>query len=406
MIRLDDERRRGLVDQLRSEGHWPEGASAALMERLLSTVGEPQFPGAIVPRHMNGQYRYYLVASTEPDWRMLRPLAMAFVGRTISSFDGAQTEFDERDPLEALLIGAGLIGALVLATGATKQDRRRVGEALDELRMLATVARGKPPELRTTADILRDFRLALAIRDRAAAEQAIDLLRGNLRLDGLNQIFMRIEVDAALEAWPDLWRRSYYVDACHALRPPRVTAGLARAAYWTILADTAAEGDLGSLLKVFRSNVAPRCQGLFSGLPPSYTPDVVLPFLLGWELASIDVAVPAELRAEIETWPTGERTVARLLLDGARTPGPEPEPLVGADVLAELSRLVFAAVLRRTPEALDAAHDALMRADGLIVQQLRETDAVPRCRGHGACLRASARDPRLDRMGRAYPVHR
>jgi len=374
VIRLESAHQQDLVSFARREGGWEAGNAAGLMERLLSTVMEEQFPGAIIPRHVDGHFRYYLLASSEADWRLLRPLALAFVGRTISTFDGSRSVLSSEDPFEAKLLAADLICARLVATGSTPAERRRVATALDELRTLATSARAPRQEFRTTADILRDFGLALAVRDRSAAEHSIDLLRENLRLDGLNQVFMRIEVDASVEAWSDLWARSYYVDACRALRPPRVTSALARAAYWTTLDGPAATGDLEELRQSFKTTTAPRTQGLFTGLPPVKSLDVVLPFLLGWDLAGESARLPEELRAAVDSWPDGPRRCALQLVGEAATRLPVPQPPVAEKAPSSadgLRNVVFEAIMRRTPDALSAAQAALLDADPALVGQLR-----------------------------------
>src|SRR4051812_24409899 len=109
MILGDTADQKSIVDLIRAESGWAGGGTADLMERLLSTATEARFPGAILPRHSGNQFEYYLVASSEADWRLLRPIAMAFIGRTTSNFDGSKTVFSSDDPFEVRLLGAGLV---------------------------------------------------------------------------------------------------------------------------------------------------------------------------------------------------------------------------------------------------------------------------------------------------------
>ena len=90
MLRLNDSVRGELMERLGDLRARAGSSSADQIARLLATVAEVTFPGAVVPRHTGLQYVYYLVASSDADWRLLRPLGLAFVGRTLSDFDGSR----------------------------------------------------------------------------------------------------------------------------------------------------------------------------------------------------------------------------------------------------------------------------------------------------------------------------
>lgn len=362
-----------VIELARRDGGWIGLTVARDMEDLLATVVEPRFPGGIVPRVIDNRLQYYLVASTENDWQRLRPLALAFVGRTLSSFDGGRAAFSDSDLFEASLASLGLSGGIIRPTGLTGDDRRRVAQALSDFVRLATTSTVAELELRTTQDILTDFRHALAAQDRPAAEDAIEELRGNLRLDGLNQLFMMIEVDSALEAWSDLWERPYFVDACRSVRPPRVSAALTRAAYWSRLSGCVDNVDVDALRSVFRSAVAPKCGGLFVGAPPSVAHDVVIPFIAGWLDGEYELALTDEHYLAMDTWPDAARQVAQRLLSA------RPLPHVGIEIATmplDLGQLLMKALVHRLPAQLSEARNALAGATPGELAQLRASELL------------------------------
>ena len=287
MIIGDTAARQAFIDHVHATGGWfgRKGESVELAGELLTTVGDPDFPGAILPRIAEGHFVYYVVADSDPQWRLLAPLAVAAVGKTLSSFVGVPVDLRSDDPFELVLREAGLLAGRV-DPGNALPTRKRVAESLVSLvGGVSRAAKISQPSLRTTASLLRDFDFALALKDRAAAEDVRSRLRADLRLEGLNHLFLEIETYASTDAWMELWEGSYFEDAARAFRPPRVTRALLRATYWTQLDSVVSAVDTVGAMEIMTEAILPRWGDLPAARPDDASPDVQIPLLLAAAVA-------------------------------------------------------------------------------------------------------------------------
>ncbi len=168
---------------------------------LFDTVDDDSFPGAILPRLINGDTVYYALAESGRDWRSLSPLLKAFVGVTVTDFIGLTSDMSATDPLETWLSSFGF--EAIARFGAEDNLRKRIAEAgllrlYDCLRLSETWHRTHP---RSTRQVLDDFRMALAAGDPQAAKTNIAFLRVNMRLDALNLCFLEVQLDTTFGDW-------------------------------------------------------------------------------------------------------------------------------------------------------------------------------------------------------------
>jgi len=367
--------RSALVEAIRAASGWSgrTGESVLTAERLLATVHNERFPGAIIPRFQNQGFTYYLAAETGAQWRKVAPLVDAFVGRTISDFEGVPSHLSPADPFESILLAAGLIAARITPAG-TVGHRRRVAMGLLEL-VTETSSRERPAQasLRSTASLLRDFDLALVLHDRKAAEGVIAQLRSDLRLEGLNHVFMQIEAMACAGDWSDLWRDPYLDDAAKAFRPPRVTLALLRATYWAQLDPYVARGDVVGALGVMTEDVLPRWGDLAAAEPTELDADVCLPLLLASAARGTQAWI-SESDANSESWPGYQREFVLKMAAGhglVWLAASENEPAVAfPEPKTELRTALISAALASAAGSLG---EVLARLRALPVEEL---DAV------------------------------
>jgi len=318
--------------ELRTQLDWPPNAGPErieLLEAILSTSTDDRFPGAILPRFMNQTIVYYSVASSTTEWRQLVPLLQAAVGSTVSDFTGVTTDFDESDPFEAALGEVeGLVGTR-FTSGADATRGRYTLSALARLsRLVGDAPSRKETAPRATGEVLRSFQLAIAGLDRAAAQDALSFLSGNLRLDAVNLRFMTVRLHAEFREWDELYRLDFFSALCKVRRSSAVTNAMAEALYRAKLLPAELEHDPAKALETFKQDIAGNSGSLFTKLPPNPSPATGKAFALSALAANpIDQALLTALEAEAERWNEEDAAYLRELVQlfSLSVPGPAVE---------------------------------------------------------------------------------
>lgn len=306
-----------LQEALRDTAGWKAAKpdKAAVLDELLGTINHEGFPGAILPRLQRGAMIYYAATETPEQWRNLQPLLRAFVGSTFTDFTGQPVELESTDPFEALLTGPHFATVARFSAHGDKKLERNTVDAL--LLMVHMIDRGLRPQRAVppaTAAVLYEFRMALAVGDRAKADQAIDFLRSNLRLDALNLNFLEVQRDAEFGEWEALRQRSFFKSLVETRRPPKVTSALAEALYRTELITFEQSDNPAGALEIIRTTILPEFGALFTHCPPSPRPAVAKLFMLV-ALASTpqDRQLMAVLTEQSTHFPVAEGTFAARL---------------------------------------------------------------------------------------------
>jgi hypothetical protein len=196
-----------VLEAFREAGGWHgrDPARVMLLQEVLETVTDDVFPGAILPRLVHGRMVYYAVTQTRTEWRTLRPLLRAWVGVTLTDFVGAQAILSNEDAFESLIARYAFPAVSRFSAHGIRRLERATVEALLALRRSLRRAPARRLELpRPTAHILHEFRLALNAGDLEAANEAVQFLRTQLRLDALNLHFLEVQRDAELQQWEAL----------------------------------------------------------------------------------------------------------------------------------------------------------------------------------------------------------
>lgn len=306
-----------LQHALRSAAGWTRAQpdKVAILDELLGTLSHEEFPGAIVPRLRQGAMVYYAVTETAEQWRNLQPLLRAFVGSTLTDFSGQPSALDATDPFEVVLTDPRLGTVTRFSAHGNKKLERHTVDAL--LLMVRTFDRGARPQRAVppaTAAVLYEFRMALAVGDRDKADQAIEFLRSNLRLDALNLKFLEVQRDAEFGEWETLRQRSFFKSLCETRRPPKVTSALAEALYRTDLIAFEVGDDPNGALEHFRSKIQPEFGALFRTCPPSPRPAVAKLFMLAAAAsAPPDRQLMAALAEQANHFPAAEVAFAARL---------------------------------------------------------------------------------------------
>ena len=307
---------------------WAErgGSKAALLRRILASISDPALPGGVVPVVDGTEMRFYACARTPALWERFRPILTAYVGVTITDFDGGITPPHEGDPVADILRTGGVE---VISVIRPRDGTARM--AVDALVALVDVLRAAPPETefapRSTSQLLTLFRMAIAAEDRLTAEASIAVLREQMRLDAMNLAFLEVQLDASMGDWQRLRDRWFFDQLCNSRRTPRVTAALAETLYWCDIGPEIGDKDGPALIALFRERCLSTFGRLFTVVPPNPTTPVATMFLL----AAASGTVP-------------DQATAKSLVSGTTQPGTDPEFL--KDIA---TRLFGKALLAETP---------------------------------------------------------
>jgi hypothetical protein len=200
---------------------------------LFGTLEERRFPGAVLPYASEGGDVYFAVSSTRREWRELRALLTAYVGRTTSTFNGEPAVLRSSDPVEGLLLRDDIeIVSRFTASGsplhiaATKSGLR----ALVNQVLSAPISVSR--QLGPLSAKLRELDLSIAAQDKRLAADALRQLTEDPRLDAMNLAYLRIHLLAAFREWKSILDSKDFNRLLGSRRPAVVTSELVDAILW------------------------------------------------------------------------------------------------------------------------------------------------------------------------------
>lgn len=247
MIGLDVDAARALKGNLTGLGDFdalgPDAAS--LCAKLIETIVDPRFPGALVPCIDNsGKVHILIAASTTTAWRRLSPVLKAFAGPTLTSFDGLPEALPQGDPVAAMVAQWQPASTGVMRLPSDPRNRlaalRALVRARDTLDRTPDLHRSAPEP---TSWMLARFQDYLNVGRRDAAANALARLKSELRLDALNVKFLEVQLLAAFGDWTSILELPGFANLCLARRTPAITALLLEALYRVHLAGPFEAGD-------------------------------------------------------------------------------------------------------------------------------------------------------------------
>ena len=333
------------------------------MEHVLGTLEDDLFPGAIIPRVIDLQMHYCAVAPTHAQQQRLSSLLRASVGRTITDFSGQSVSFNDWDSLEASLTDNGYPSGFRFTAGR-EQDRGRYALlALARLRHLVdqggSVSDSQP---RTTPQELRRFEMSLAAYDRRGAEQAIQFLRSNMRLDAVNLGALTVRLHSRFHEWEQICQLDVFSSLCQVRRAAKIADLLAEAVYRTHILALENEEDPYRLVSAFNDRVLPIAGNLFSSCPEYVSPVSGRAFLLAAGVSDPpDTQLADRLRTISESWSEEGRKAFEALRQSVFPDGPGLEA-GGTPSDAEYQRQIEMLQSGELPPSLDRARAGLVAA--------------------------------------------
>lgn len=202
------------------------GEAAELIRVLLSRLAEGK--RTLLPARVSGTTRWYGVAGSERDGRLLTEEMASWLGPPLcdgpSIVERPEDAVDER---AALLTGDGVL----LRIGVTDSWRKEARENVRSLVDAWTLTPERAPDVpRPVGRVLRQFYEGIAARDRATATDALEEIRSGGLLSATNARFLRVEMLGRVGTPEELRSDPLLADISRLRRPPAVSDHLARAA--------------------------------------------------------------------------------------------------------------------------------------------------------------------------------
>jgi hypothetical protein len=244
MILASDDQRMAFLAQFRVAAGVDTGSPEGVMEfdELALTIDAPRLPGCVLawPRAEKDTV-YYAIAETPSQWRRLRPLLLAFVGPTVTTFDGEVSALVAKSPVEGFLLTRGFHAVARIRTNSANADRGR-----RSFRRLLTMLNKAPGHARSiplsTARLLAKFEDCLNGFDRNSAREILDTFQSELRLDALNIAFLRVKLLARFSDWAGIYKLEEFHSICLARNPPQIGVLLLETLYQMQIRPVEAQG--------------------------------------------------------------------------------------------------------------------------------------------------------------------
>jgi hypothetical protein len=205
-----------------------EGEMARLLDTLRTRL-ERMNARTLLPAKVSGTTRWYAVAPSHRDGRLLRDEVQCWLSRPLiaSKVDVSRTSSVLLDRAAIELVPAGSVMRVDVARGWEDRTIQNV-ESLTNLWAIEPDRGVDQP--RPVGRILRQFYESLVGNDRAQADAALDELKGRALLSATNLRFLRVELLSSLGTPQDLRDDPLLQDISLLARPPAVTESLAEAA--------------------------------------------------------------------------------------------------------------------------------------------------------------------------------
>ncbi len=238
-------------------------------ERLAQTLEDEKFPGAVIPAFQSDNNPvFYALAQNGPEWRRLQPMLFAFVGPTLTDFEGALTQLDESEPIESYLATIELYAVSVLRPATSVKATNMALRSLAALQRLLLLA----PDLTvsqsgSTSILLARLQDAVNGGDFGVVWRTYNTLKNELRLDARNLLQLEFQIHAAAGDWKKIRKHPNFELAC-SMRPAPITAVvLLETMYWSHFQEKTEHS--GSSLD---ENVMDACRSLLACVRQSASP--------------------------------------------------------------------------------------------------------------------------------------
>lgn len=231
---------------------------APWIERLARSEPAP----TLLPRAMSDATVWYGLGHSHAQSDQLREELFAFVGPTYSDFLGHRTQLDPADPVE--LSVQEFTGGYAFRLRVPVKHRDVVRASLERLRQLWDARpRGTGVAIRSVGRVLREFELALSVRDLSEARARLDELASSGMLDARNVLFQEIRLLATGERWADIMSLEALPDLAQIRCPIIVADAVLQAIYATQFAALERDAGPAAALAHFREYALGRWSSFF-----------------------------------------------------------------------------------------------------------------------------------------------
>lgn len=237
----------------------------------------------------SGVVDWYGLAFDDRQFRALGEWLTAFVGPTYTNFRGQIAQLDLSDPIDQVVRGV-THGRAYRFQGS---DPKATWAALERMRKVLEQAGSR--EYTTPAPvgrILRDFHMAVRAGLESDADATLTLLRDQYHLDGLNLLFLRVELLASFARWQTLLELPELPDLLRLRKPVAVTEALLRAVYRCHLIQFESLSNPEDAIRAFASVVLPQFGSLLANRTGMRSAEAAKCFML---LAANQVPQDAQL---------------------------------------------------------------------------------------------------------------
>lgn len=217
-------------------------------KKLLFTVKDDKFPGAIIPT----ENLYYIVSSSEKEWRLLFPMIKAFMSPSVVEPSCAVKHLDQHNPIDKVLMPLGLKSVLkvpvpknTIANHPADKVYEKIFERMYELYKQTVFHQVSYPE--HTSVLLERFKDALKFNDDFEALSCMQQIKNEQRLDALNIIFMEIEYFYAKQDWQGIMELDQLDQVLITRKPLQIRMHLVETLYYTYL-----ENDINNPKRVLK----------------------------------------------------------------------------------------------------------------------------------------------------------
>jgi hypothetical protein len=263
-----------------------------LLTDLIADVHADDGRPLLLPRAEADRTVWYALL---PDRRLRRLVSediKAFIGATYADVDELSQPLSRSDPID--LAALAWVGGTGVALRFNVASAQRAG-AMDAIEAMHRAWSERPKHLVRppdgTAPLLRALNRAIARKDAALADDALDRIRNSGRLSTANMTFATIRVLEVAEQWSQILEMDELWLVLAIPRPRAVTEALLRSVYWCQVANTlplsASPDDarLQAALTLMSSTVLPPYAGLFRAADGLKAGEALLLFALRAALA-------------------------------------------------------------------------------------------------------------------------
>lgn len=188
----------------------------------------------VLPARVGGRTRWYGLAPSDREARLLREELRCWLGPPISeTTTELQVPDDPVDEAAQALVPGGVVLRIDVAGGWQRDARTNVASLTDVWALAPPRGVDQP---RPVGRMLRQFYEGVLAADRAVAESALDEIKARALLNATNTRFLRVELLSSLGTPQDLRDDPLLRGISLLARPPAVTESLAAAADSLIVA--------------------------------------------------------------------------------------------------------------------------------------------------------------------------